>query len=228
MKLLDFYNINLEYLENKKSFIDSFLSLIQSYNRIGYLFFNFQINFKDEIQIFPYFVEVSNKLNYKTSIAKKVNIFFGNNLLKKQNVKIKKLLNYVWRLRISDDAYPLKFLYNLFITKEQFFLNLLLKFNLEFDQNLINNKIKFNRISNKLLLVKQTFLIVTLPTLDSNYIKRIIEKYYLKYLIYFILLNKSDYKRILDIKEIKNLKNAKVIFQDNNSNFDLKIFKNKT
>jgi len=226
--LLDFYKINLEYLEKKNSFIDSFASLIQNYNRVGYLFFNFQINFIEEIQICPYFVEVSNKLNYTSDIAKKVNNFFDNNILKKQNVKIKKLFNYLWRLRISDDAYLLKFFYNLFITKEHYFLPLLLKFNSKFEQNLINNKIKFTRLSNKLLLVEQAFLIVVLPILESNYIQRIIKKYYLKYLIYFFLLNKLDYEKLSKIKEINKLKNIKVILPDNISNFDLKIFKNKT
>jgi len=227
LRFLDFYRINLEYLENKISFIDTFVSLIQNYNRVGYLFFNFQINFIDQIQIYPYFVEIDNKVNYTSDIAKRINDFFNNNILKKQNAKIKKSVNYLWRLSISNDAYLLRFYYNLFISKEQYFLPLLVKFNLKFEQNLMNNKIKFTRLSNKLLLVEQTFLIVILPILESNYIKLIIKKYYLKYHIYFFLLNKPDYEKLSQIKEIDKLKNIKVILSDNISNFDLKIFKNE-
>ncbi|MFX1574421.1 MAG: hypothetical protein ACFFB0_16900 [Promethearchaeota archaeon] len=225
LSLLDFYKINLLHLENKNSFIDSFSRLIQNYSRAGYLIFNIHINFTEEIQIYPYFVEVYDKVNHNSDIIKIVNSFFNVNLIKKRDVKTNNIFDLLWRIRISDDSYPLTLFYNLFLTKEQYFLPPLLKFNSEFEQNLINNKIRFTRLSNKLFLIEQVFIVVILPTLESNYIQRLIKKYYLKYYIYLLIWNKIDYEKLSQIQAIDKLKNFEIIFLNNISNFDLTIFK---
>lgn len=101
----------------------------------------------------------------------------------------------------------------------------LLKFNQEFEQNLLKNNVKFIRLSNYLLFIEKTFLFLTMSKLKSEFIQRIIQKYLPKYFIYILILNDQDAKKLLEIKSFTSLKNVLILDLDKFSNLDFKIFK---
>ena len=86
--LLSFYYIDFDYLENKNSFINNFIKVINNFEREGYLNFNFRIDNNEEIKFSPYFVENIIKSDDSFNTENSVNNFFNYNVLKRQNLKI--------------------------------------------------------------------------------------------------------------------------------------------
>lgn len=226
-KLLDFYKINLNNIENQNSFINSFISLIAGFNKMGSITFSFKVGYEEEINFTSYFVSVNENMEDSFNIEKAVNEFFNYNALKRHNVKIKGIFNYVWRLGISNDFFMLKFFYNLFLVKNQCSLKDLLLFNSQFEQNLVTNQIKFVRINNNLLFIEQYFIFLVLIYFDENLILKIVKKYCSKYYIYILILNNLEYKELLEIDNIKLIKNIKILNPDEINKFDYKEFKNQ-
>lgn len=226
-KLLDFYKINLNNIENQNSFINSFISLIAGFNKMGSITFSFKVGYEEEINFTSYFVSVNENMEDSFNIEKAVNEFFNYNALKRHNVKIKGIFNYVWRLGISNDFFMLKFFYNLFLVKNQCSLKDLLLFNSQFEQNLVINQIKFVRINNNLLFIEQYFIFLVLIYFDENLILKIVKKYCSKYYIYILILNNLEYKELLEIDNIKLIKNIKILNPDEINKFDYKEFKNQ-
>jgi len=148
--------------------------------------------------------------------------------MKKHNMKIKEFYSYLWRRGISNDHFLLKYHSHLFLGKNMCDTHDLLKFNQEFEQNLLSNHIKFIRFSKYLLFIEQGFLFLVMSKLKSEFIQRIIKKYLSKYFIYILVLNKEDTKRILEIKGLNSLKNVQVLNSDEISNFNYNKFKNES
>ena len=212
--LLDFYSIDFDLLENKDSFVNNFIKIINNFEREGYLIFNFKIDNNDEIEIYPYFVENIIKKKELMDIDKHINIFFNSNVLKKQNLKIREISNYLWRLTIFSEHFPLRHLNSLFTAKNQTDLTNLLRFNKEFEQNLLNNQIDYIRLSKNLIFIEEKYLILVLLKLNSEYIQKIIEKYHSKYCIYITILSKEELEKLIHISNFKSLNNIQVLNSD--------------
>jgi hypothetical protein len=226
--LLDFYSLDFDLLENKDSFVNNFIKIINNFEREGYLIFNFKIDNNDEIEIHPYFVENVIKNDNLFNIEKKVNTFFDNDILKRRNLKIRELYNYLWRLGISSEHFPLKYFNSLFTTQNQDDLTKLLKFNKIIEQNLLNHQIEFIRLSKNLIFIEEKILILILLKLDSEYIQKIIEKYHSKYCLYITILSKEELEKLLNISNFKSLNNIQILNSDEIINLDFSIFRNKT
>jgi len=224
--LLNFYSIDFDYLENKDSFVNNFIKIINNFEREGYLIFNFKIDSNEEIKFSPYFVENIIKSDDLFNTEKNVNTFFNYNVLKRQDLKISEIFNYLWRLGISNDFFPLKYLNSLFTTKNQNNLPRLLKFNKVIEQNLLNYQIDYIRLSKNLIFIEEKFLILVLTKLDSEYIQKIIEKHHSKYFIYITILSKKELEELANITNFKSLHNLQVLNSDEILNFDFSIFRN--
>ncbi|MEE9377837.1 MAG: hypothetical protein V3V33_07345, partial [Candidatus Lokiarchaeia archaeon] len=118
LKILNFYNIDLELIEKRDSFIINFLNLINNFDRSGFIIFNFQIDFNDDIKIFAYFVDICENTNHDSKLENKVNNFFHCNIIIRQNIKIQEIFNYFWRLGVTDTFFFLNDFYNLFFLKK--------------------------------------------------------------------------------------------------------------
>ncbi|MFX0042036.1 MAG: hypothetical protein ACFE8L_03910 [Candidatus Hodarchaeota archaeon] len=223
---LDFYKINFEIIDEKSSFIYCFLKIINNYNRKGFLIFHVKVDFNDNIKILAYFVEESKVFEDASSILKNLNLFFNITVLEKLKINVKDIFKFLWRLGISDNFYLLEDLKDLFLTEDQNTFSELLSFNSKFELNLLNNHIQFKRLSKKLIFIEQWCIFLVSNRLDSNYIRKVIERYHSKYYIYILLLNEKDYDKLLDIKEIKLLKRIKIINPDEFSTFNFKTLKN--
>ncbi len=226
-KQLDFYRIDLAIIKNKNSFIYNFFNIISSFKREGYLIFHFKIGLNNNVKLNSYFVEVSKKIEEMFSIEKKINNFFNINLLERQDVKIKFVSNFLWRLGITDGGVPLKDFYNLFFNKEQNCTLDLSKFNNRLEQTLLNNQVKFIRLNKNLLFIEQCFLVLVFKKLNSHYILRIIEKYHSKYIIYITTLHDLDYKKLLEIKTINQIENVNLLNPSEIQELNYKAFKRK-
>jgi len=225
---LDFYSINFINSDKKNSFIHNFINILNNFNRKGYLIFNFLLDNDDEVKFSLYFAECVITRDDSFNIDKQINEFFNYNVMKKHNMKIKEFHSYLWRRGISNDHFLLKYHSYLFLGKNMCDTHDLLKFNQEFEQNLLSNNIKFIRFSKYLLFIERGFLFLVMSKLKSEFIQRIITKYLSKYFIYILVLNKEATKRILEIKGLKSLKNVQVLNSDEISNFNYNTFKNES
>jgi hypothetical protein len=223
--LLDFYFIDFNYLDNKDSFINNFINIINNYDREGYLILNFKIDNNEEIKFSPYFVENIAKTDDSFKIENTVNTFFNYNVLKRYNLKIREIFNYIWRLGISNDVFPLKYLNSSFTTKNQNALKRLVKFNQEIEQNLLKYQLEYIRLSKNILFIEEKFLFLILTKLDSAYIQKVIEKHQSKYFIYITILSKKEFEKLVNITNFKSLHNLQVLNSDEIVNFDYTIFK---
>lgn len=225
--LLNFYYIDFDYLENKNSFINNFIKIINNFEREGYLIFNFKIDNNEEIKFSPYFVENVIKSDDSFNTENNINNFFNYNVLKRQNLKIREIFNYLWRLGISNDFFPLKYLNSFFTIKNQNDLTRLLKFNKVIEHNLLEYQIEYIRLSKNLIFIEEKFLFLVLTKMDSEYIKKIIKKHHSKYFIYITILNKKELEKLANITNFKSLHNLQTLNSDEILNFDFNIFRNK-
>lgn len=225
---LDFYSINLVNLVKKDSFIHNFINIINNFDIKGYLIFNFLLGNDDKIKFSIYFAEFIINGDESHDIDKQINEFFDYNVMKKHIIKIKEFYSFLWRRGISNDHFLLKYHSNLFLGKNKCDTHDLIKFNQDFEQNLIDNNIKFIRFSKYLMLIEQGFLFLAMSHLNSEFIQRIIKKYLSKYFMYILVFNKEETKRLLEIEGLKSLKNVRVLNSDEISHFNYNKFKSES
>jgi hypothetical protein len=225
--LLNFYSINLEYVNNKKSFLHNFINIINNYNRKGYVIFNFIIDNDDKIKFCLYFVEIVMDRNDQYNTEENVNNFFNFNLLNKQLIKLKEIFNYVWRKGILNSYFLLTSFHHIFFVKNQHELFSLLNFNREFEQTLIKNGIEYMRFNQNFLFIEQAFLFLVLQKVKPDYIRQVIKKYYPKYVIYILIIDTQEYEKLLNIENLSSLKNIFTLKLDEFSNFDFNKFKDQ-
>lgn len=210
-KIFSFYSIDLDLIKNKVLFIYNFSNLIKNLSKKGHLIFHFRIDHNEIIELTSYLVEICENNEFTSNIDKNINSFFHCNLIKKQDLKIKAIFNLLWRLGIIDAYFLLNDFYDLFKTIKQSHLLELSRMIELLEENLLNNQIEYLRLNENLFLIEQNFLFLILQNLNSNYIRRIIEKYYPKYVIYILILNDLGYEKLLKMESIKLIENIKIV-----------------
>ncbi|NVM34789.1 MAG: hypothetical protein HWN81_04285 [Candidatus Lokiarchaeota archaeon] len=211
LKFFNFYSINLDLIEQRKSFISNFLNLISNFSRRGFLIFNFQIDDSEEIKIFAYFVDICERNKNNSNIENNVNSIFHSNLISRQNIKIQEIYNYFWRLGVTDTFFFLNDFCNLFFLKKNSYSLDLLNINDQIEENLVKNQTEYVRLSPNLLFIEHNYLFIILENLDSEYIHRILKAHYPKFFIYILILNNLAYKKLLEMDSIKLLENIIII-----------------
>ncbi|MHA2007445.1 MAG: hypothetical protein ACXABO_06880 [Promethearchaeota archaeon] len=224
---LDFFTINLQDLDNKDSFILNFINIIKNFNRKGYLICNFLCDNNEEIKFSLYFAEIIIKREDASNTEQNVNNFFNYNLIKKRDLKIREIFNYLWRRGIDNNYFLLKFYSRLFTKQNQQGTHKLSNFNREIEKNLLKNGISFIRFSDNLLFIEQSFLFLGLVKLKPKYIQKVIKRYMSKYFIYILILSKEDTEKLLEIESIISLKNIKILESGDITNFNFNEFREK-
>lgn len=223
--LLNFFSINLEYVNKKKCFLPHFINIINNFNRKGFIIFNFICDNNDNTKFCLYFVELVINKNDQYNIEENVNNFFNFALLKRQLLKLSDLFNYIWRKGILNSFYSLTSYQHIFFPNPQLELFSLLKFNQEFEQILTKNNIDHIRFNPNLLFIEQTFLFLVLKKVKPEYIKDVIKRYYPKYFIYILIIDPKEYEKLLDIKNFNSLEKISTISLDDFPNLDINKFK---
>jgi len=225
LKIFNFYSIDLELIEQRNSFITNFLNLINNLGRRGFLIFNFQIDYDEDIKIFAYFVDICENNNNNSNIEDKINSFFLCNLINRHNIKIQEISNYFWRLGVTDTFFFLNDFYNLFFLKKNSYSQDLWDINNQIEENLVKYQIEYIRLSNYLLFIEHNYLFIILENLDSEYIHRILKDRYPKYFIYILILNNLGYKKLLEMESIKFLENIIIIHPEEIQKLNYEEFK---
>jgi len=226
-KIFNFYSIDLDLIKKKGVFISNFSNLIKNLGKKGHLIFHFRIDHNDNIELTSYLVETCEINENTSNIDKTINNFFHCNLIKKQDLKIKAIFNLLWRLGIIDTFFLLNDFYNLFYNIKHPYLLELAQMNELLEQNLLTNQIEYLRLNENLFFIEQNFLFLILQNLDPNYIHRIIDKYYPKYVIYILILNDLGYEKLLEMESIKLIENIKIINPAGIQKFNYEEFKRK-
>ncbi len=224
-KIFNFYSIDLDLIKKKGVFISNFSNLIKNLGKKGHLIFHFRIDYNDNIELTSYLVEICEINENISNIDKTINNFFHCNLIKKQDLKIKAIFNLLWRLGIIDTFFLLNDFYDLFYNIKHPYLLELAQMNELLEQNLLTNQIEYLRLNENLFFIEQNFLFLILQNLDLNYIHRIIEKYYPKYVIYILILNDLGYEKLLEMESIKLIENIKIINPVGIQKFNYEEFK---
>jgi hypothetical protein len=218
----NFFHINLDFIKQKNSFLLNFSSILKNLGINGFLVFNFKIDNNENIKISSYFVEKCKNIENPSNIEKKLNDFFHCSLVIKQDIKMRTIFNYIWRLEITDRSYFLNDFLDLFFSKSNPFSLEILEINKRFEQELLKYQIAFIRLSDNLIFIENSYLFIILENLNSKYIQKILEKYYPKYIIYILILNDSGYKKL---REYKSIENIRIIHPNNMKNFNYQEFK---
>ncbi|MFX1395365.1 MAG: hypothetical protein ACFFAH_17660 [Promethearchaeota archaeon] len=225
--LLNFYNINFDNHIIKNTFISNFSKLSKNFNRKGNIIFNIKEDFNGNLIIAVYFVDISNGHESNDNFKNKMNDFYNYSLLEKQKIVLRDFYRVLWRYKISDKFYFFNEVSELFLMENQYDFQDLLKFNRQFEYNLLKNQIKFKRLNKNLLFIEQKALFLSTNHLDLELILRILKKYYSKYLIYILILNESDFNELLKIENINMMENIKIMSPREFFNLNYDTFKKK-
>ncbi|MFX0000697.1 MAG: hypothetical protein ACFE9Q_05745 [Candidatus Hodarchaeota archaeon] len=224
-KLFNFFLLNLDLIKKRDSFILNFLKLINNLGRKGILICNFKIDNNDNIKLSSFFVEEYELSDKSANLEEIVNNFFQTDLVKKQNVRIRTIFNYIWRLELNDSFYLLNECLDLFLPKIEHNQLAMSEINKKIEQNLLNNQIEYIRLDKTLIFIEQNYLFIILEKLDSKYIIRILKKYYPKYIIYILINNELEYKKLKEAKSLKLIENIKIVHPKDIQNFNYPEFK---
>ena len=138
---------------------------------------------------------------------------------------MREFINCIWRLGLKDNLFSLNDYYDLFFTKNPHHLIDLSDLNGLIEENLLTNQIEYIRLNKNLLYIEQNYLFILLKDLDSNYIKRIIERFYPKYIIYILIISYLGYEKLLEMTQIKFIENIKIINPEEVHKINYKAFK---
>ncbi len=225
LSIFKFYNINLKLIEQRNSFITNFLNLINNLSRRGFLIFNFQIDYNEDIKIFAYFVDISENNKSNSNLENHINNFFHSNLINRQDIKIQEIFNYFWRLGVTDTFFFLNDFHNLFLLKKNSYSSVLLDINNQIEENLVKYQIEYIRLSTNLLFIEDNYLFIILENLEPDYIHRILQERYPKYFIYILILDNLGYKKLLEMDSIKYLDNIIIIHPEEIQKLNYQEFK---
>ena len=207
----DFYIINLENFENKITFIQNFLKFTTNFNQTGHLVFNIEANYKNNLVISPYFISKRENYDSEHKFERELNSFYNYNLIEKHKMEISKINLVLWRSKLFHKSCFFDDIHELFLSEEKYNFDDLSILNRQIESNLLKKEIKFKRLNKYLLFVEQEILIFTVSDLDYDIIFKILEKFSLKYSIFFLVLNERDYDEVAAIDYINLLENIKVM-----------------
>ena len=88
-----------------------------------------------------------------------------------------------------------------------------------------NLKLRFKRLNRNLIIIEQNVLFYSASILDSKLILKILKRYYSKFNIFLLILNDSEYDKLLKINKIDILNNVEVLDSNKFTKLDFKVFK---
>lgn len=223
---LDFYTVNLSKIMNKGSFIYDFLRIATILCINGSLIFHFRVNNDYEIILSTFFMQYSATSEETIEIDTRINEFYNFNLLKKEKIEMKTLVNYFWRFYKSDNSFFFKNFNGIFRDANKFDLSDELKFNSQFELELIKNELEFIRINKNIVFIEQKVLFYSSHDLNYELFFEVLKRYYSKYKIFILILNTKEYSKLLSrVNKINSLRNVRILNPLEFNEFEVKNFK---
>ncbi|MFX1233161.1 MAG: hypothetical protein ACFFBY_01270 [Promethearchaeota archaeon] len=223
-RFLEVYEIIYNY-DITPQIIIQLANLIKILNQKAYLILNFK-NFNHDIILDPYLIRnIEGDILDPINLEKEINNIFEVNLVKKSDVALSNIYRILWRLNLTDNHTPYKS-----NTQEKTpLLNLkalnLQEFNFNFEKLLKSNQIEFQRLNQYLTFINQKIILITLEKLNFKFILKIFKRFFSKYLIYLLILDETEYKKLLKIDKISLLKNIKIWNYRNFVNININDFR---
>ena len=223
--IYNFYKININRIQNKFSFINNFLNLAANFNVDGYLVFNFKVDLRNNITLANYFVEIKNEVKFNQNIDLKINNFYSYDLFVKEPLEIKRFFNFLLRHEILNDTFLFKEFSGLFNCETKYDFQDLMKFNSQFETDLLKNNISFKRLNQNLIFIENRALFYYSPIIESKIILEILKRFSSEFRVYILIINDDEYEHLLRIDKIESLKNVIALNSSKFLNLDFKNFK---
>ncbi|MFX0071732.1 MAG: hypothetical protein ACFFAO_11645, partial [Candidatus Hermodarchaeota archaeon] len=151
------------------------MNLAKKFNVRGSLIFNFRLNPENEIVFTTFFIEYLDDFNLNSGIYHRMNSFYKYNLLQKKKPDISNFANFLWRFENSSKKFILDDFSELFNNGDKYNLQDELKFNSQFEDNLLKHNIDYIRINKNILFIEQTILFYSSYSLNHELVLKILK-----------------------------------------------------
>jgi len=220
---ISFYNLCLNLIEKKKSFINNLIRVLNNFNQESNLIFNFKTNNSNEILLNSYVIIFMKKETSKSLISKDLNSFFEATILKKQVINIEDIGYILWRLPISNLFFNYENLIELFEFNSP---SISMKFTNYLEEKLVDKNIPFLKLNQNMMIINRKVLFIINARIEIDYIKKIIDEYYSKYFIYLVIIYEKEYQKLLKIKDISLLNCLTILNGSEFYDFNFKLLEN--
>jgi hypothetical protein len=219
---IKYFKLNLTSIPQKESFITSFTKILENFKMRARIVFNFKINKNYQIIFAAYLIILIDKEEKISNFLKEVNNFYENLLLSREELNLEDLAYILWRLPVIDSYYN-------FNDLSAFFNDDYESKSIKISSYLIDkcreNGIPFLKINENMILVNKKILFIMNIQIDINYIKSIIDKFYSKYFLYFVIIKEKEFEKLLQVKDIKKLDELKILDKSKFYEFDFNIIR---
>lgn len=225
LKSLDFYLINYDRFPNGDDILYQLINYLGNLKRFGYLILNFQL-INNVISAEIYYIDFIEDINPQISnLEIIVNEFFGNELIHKIKLELKKIYCPLWRYRLTNNQYSFEKISILHNFEHYYNHKNLLNFNHEFKELLEVNELEFHQLNQNLFFVEQSTLVIIIANMQFRLLLNLIKKFRSKYFLLIIVLNDKGYTDLMKIEKINSITNLKIINYEEFCRFDLKSIK---
>lgn len=220
---ISFYNLCLNLIEKKISFINNLIRVLNNFNQESNLIFNFKTNNSNEILLNSYLIIFMKKETSKSLLSKDLNSFFEATILKKQVISIEDIGYILWRLPISNLYFNYENFTELFEFKSQ---SISLIFTNYLEEKLVEKNIPFLKLNQNMMIINRKVLFIINARIEIDYIKKIIDEYYSKYFIYLVIIYEKQYQKLLNIKDISLLNCLTILNGSEFYDFNFELLEN--
>jgi hypothetical protein len=184
--------------------------------------FSFKINKNYQIILTAYLIILIEKEEKINSFLKEVNNFYENLLLSGEELDLGDLAYILWRLPVIDSYFDFNDLSSFF---NDDYKSKYIKISSYLVDKCRENGIPSLRINENMILVNKKILFIMNIQIDISYIKNIIDKFYSKYFIYFVITKEREYEKLLRVKNIRKLDELKILDKSKFYEFDFNIMR---
>jgi len=203
-----FYNINLDLLTDEIYFFQHITRFLEESEIRGYLFVYCTADNIGDLKGGAYLVVLQKEGDDSIDLIKVSREFFEKEILEIQKPKKELIWRLLWRLPMCDDLFRFKGDFKMEQQKIPFTLNEVIS---HLKGKLAENDIKYKTVEEHLFLISQKYLFSIISGLDLNRVTAIIQEYINEYKIYILLINKTDYSKIISYDNISQIPNLTIL-----------------
>ena len=216
LKFIQTHQINCDNLKNQMISLHSLLKALKNFNQKGYMIFNVRTNNHQKIVTNAYFLDIKHEVDSNViDIDKEINQLYDCELFKKSNLNISNIYRILWRVNVSDNFYAINNNADIFFSLSHFNFQDISKFNTQFDKILQLNNLDYHRLKPNLFFIEEKILFLILEDNNLKYIKKLLKNFFSRYIIFILILNQKEYRKLIESNEIGLLDNLKILsFKD--------------
>ncbi len=203
-----FYNINLDLLTDEIYFFQHITRFLEEREIRGYLFVYYTVDNIGDLKGGAYLAVLQREEEDSIDLIKMSREFFKKELLEIQVPKIDLTWRFLWRLPMCDDLFRIKVGFKMGQQKIPSTTNEVIS---HLKGKLAENDIKYKTVEEHLFLIIQKYLFSIISGLDLNRVTAIIKEYINEYKIYILLINKTDYSKLISYDNISQIPSLTIL-----------------